>query len=178
MSILWHQVSYFTKSPAAPTSGATRRPRIYYNGEKMTPQWQPFQEPLRQTLFRTVIIALVVGGAIALSSRKLSIWPLATLLVLWPSFGGHWVEVWFLNWLRPRIPADPAAQAAARILVWFAGGSILVLGMRLTASAFVQWRSPHWLTWWLGGAAFVGIELVMHLLIQLRGQPSFYNGRG
>ena len=83
----------------------------------MAAQWQPFQEPIRQTLFRTVVIAFVVGGAIAVSSRKWSGWPPATPLVLGPSFGGHWVEVWFLNWLRP------------------------------------------------------------HLLMQLRGQPSFYNGR-
>ena len=123
------------------------------------------------------MIACVVGGAIALSFRKWSTWPLATLLVLWPSFGGHWVEVWFLNWLRPRVSSTPGVQAAARVLVWFAGGSLLSLGMRLTASAFVQWQSPQWLTWWLGGVAFVGIELLMHLFMQLRGGPSFYNGR-
>jgi hypothetical protein len=145
---------------------------------KMTSPWQPFQEPIGRTLLRTVMIAFVVGGAIALLSRKWTSWPLATLLALWPSFGGHWVEVWFLNWLRPRIFAAPGVQLATRVLVWFAGGSLLVLGMRLTASAFLQWRSTQWLTWWFGGAAFVGIELVIHLLMQLRGQPSFYNGRG
>jgi hypothetical protein len=144
----------------------------------MTSPWQPFQEPIRRSLFRTVVIALVAGGAIALLSRKWTVWPLATLLVLWPSFGGHWVEVWYLNWLRPRLSPARGVQLATRVLVWFAGGALLALGMRLTASAFGEWRSPHWLTWWAGGAAFVGIELVMHLLIQLRGQPSFYNGRG
>lgn len=145
---------------------------------KVTSPRQPFQEPIRQTLFRTVMIAVIVGGAIALPSRKWSIWPLATLLVLWPSFGGHWVEVWFLDWLRPRVSPTPGVQAATRVLVWFAGGCLLSLGMRLTASAFVPWRSSQWLTWYLGGAAFVGVELVMHLLIQLRGKPSFYNARG
>lgn len=144
----------------------------------MTAQWQPFQEPIRRTLFRTVMIAFVVGGVIALSSRRWSIWPLATLLVLWPSFGGHWVEVWFLNWLRPRVSPSPIVQTATRLLVWFVGGSLFALGMGLTASALGEWRSPHWLTWWLGGAAFIGLELVMHLLTQLRGRPSFYNGRG
>jgi len=139
---------------------------------------EPFKEPIRETLFRTVMIAVIVGGAIAMSLRKLSIWPLAALLVLWPSFGGHWVEVWFLNRVRPRIAPARGVQMATRVLVWFAGGALFVLGMGLTASAFVQWRSPQWLTWWLGGAAFVGIELVMHFLMQLRGLPNFYNGRG
>ena len=31
---------------------------------------------------------------------------------------------------------------------------------------------------WLGGLAFIGIELVAHLVLQLRGRPSFYNERG
>ena len=144
----------------------------------MTSLQQPFQEPIRQTLFRTVMIAFIVGGAIALASRKWSTWPLATLLVLWPSFGGHWVEMWFLNWLRPRVSPAPGVRAATRVLVWFAGGSLLSLGMRLTASIFVQWRSPPGLTWWLGGLAFVAIELAVHLVMQFRGLPSFYNGRG
>ena len=145
---------------------------------KTTSRWQPFREPIRQTLFRTIMIAFVVGGAIALSSRRLSSWPLATLLVLWPSFGGHWVEVWFLNWLRPRVSPTLGVQTAARVLVWFGAGALIALGMRLTAAAFVRWQSPQWLTWWLGGAAFVGIELAVHLLMQLRGQASFYNKRG
>jgi hypothetical protein len=32
--------------------------------------------------------------------------------------------------------------------------------------------------WWVGGVAFIGIELVVHLALQVRGRPSFYNGRG
>jgi hypothetical protein len=145
---------------------------------KATSKWQPFQEPLGRTLIRTVTVASVIGGAIALLSRRWSSWPLATLLVLWPSFGGHWVEVWFLNWLRPRVSPSPFVQKTTRVLVWFASGYLLALGMALTASVFVPWRSPRWLTWWLPGATFIGIELVAHLMLQLRGRPSFYNGRG
>jgi hypothetical protein len=144
----------------------------------MTSKWQPFHEPIGQTLFRTVLIAIVVGGAIALASRRWTIWPLATLLVLWPSFGGHWVEVWFLNWLRPRIDPSRSVQVTARVLVWFASGYVLTLGMFMTASAFVHWRLPQRLNWWSPGVAFVCLELVMHLLLQLSGKPSFYNGRG
>ncbi len=28
------------------------------------------------------------------------------------------------------------------------------------------------------GMAFIGIELVVHLVLQWRGRPSFYDGRG
>ncbi|MFI5311026.1 MAG: hypothetical protein ACHQQ3_07320 [Gemmatimonadales bacterium] len=145
----------------------------------MTTQWQPFREPLRATLLRTVIIALVLGAALARWwGGGLARWPLFTLLMLWPSFGGHWVEIFFLNWLRPRLSAARAVQVASRIGVWFVGGIGLALGMALTAMPLAVLQPSRWPDWWLGGFAFIAVELVAHLPLQLSGRPSFYNGRG
>lgn len=144
----------------------------------MTPCCEPHHEPLRTTLLRTGTIALVVGAALALSRGGLARWPMFTLLALWPAFGGHWVEVWFLNWLRPRLSLAPAVQVIARLAVWFAGGTVLAIGMGLTATALGGFRFLHWPTWWIGGLAFIGIELIAHLVLQARGRPCFYNGRG
>src|SRR5258708_4677715 len=144
----------------------------------MSPQWQPYREPLRVTLVRTGTIALVVGAVLARWWGGLAGWPMATLLVLWPSFGGHWLELWFLNWLRPRLSIARAVQVGARVGVWFVGGAGLGLGMGLTAMALAGFRPAQWPAWWLGGLAFIGIELVVQLVLQLRGRPTFYNGRG
>ena len=145
----------------------------------MTLPWQPFREPLRTTLARTVAIALVLGAVfVRVSGGGLSSWPMATLLMLWPSFGGHWLELWFLNWLRPRLSSARTAQVSARVAVWFVGGSALALGMGLTAMPFAELRPAQWPAWWLGGLAFIGLELVAQFALQLRGRPSFYNGRG
>jgi len=144
----------------------------------MTAQWQPYREPLRSTLVRTVTIALVVGAVLARRWGGLAAWPAATLVVLWPSFGGHWVDLWFLNWLRPRLSVARAAQVTARVAVWFVGGTGLALGMGLTAMALAGLRPAQWPTWWLGGFGFVGVELVAHLVLLLRGRPSFFNRRG
>jgi hypothetical protein len=144
----------------------------------MTSPWQPFREPLRTTLFRTGTIAMVVGAVLARSWGGLARWPLAILLVLWPSLGGHWVEVWFLNSLRPRLFTAYGVQVAARVAVWFVGGIGLAIGMRLTAMALGSYRMARWPAWWIAGLAFIGIELLAHLALQLRGRPSFYNGRG
>jgi hypothetical protein len=144
----------------------------------MTTQWQPFREPFRITILRTGMIAIVVGAVLARLWGGLARWPIATVLVLWPSFGGHWVEVWFLNWLRPRLSIARAVQVAARVAVWFVGGTGLAIGMGLTAMALARFRPAHWPVWWLAGLAFIGVELVAHLVLQLRGRPSFYNGRG
>ncbi len=73
----------------------------------MTPQMQPYREPLRTTLVRTGLIALIVGALLARRWGGLTRWPLATLLVLWPSFGGHWVELAYLNHLLLASPTHP-----------------------------------------------------------------------
>ena len=145
----------------------------------MTAQWQLYREPLRVTLVRNGIIALVLGVLLAqLSGWSPARWPVSILLMLWPSFGGHWVELWFLNWLRPRLSSARSVQLAARVGVWFVGGTVLALGMGLTAVALAGFRPSQLPAWWVGGFAFIAIELVAQLSLQLRGRPSFYNGRG
>ena len=145
----------------------------------MTSQWQPHREPLHTTLARTIVIAVVLGAVLVRWwGGGLARWTTATLLILWFSLGGHWVELWFLNWLRPRLSSARAAQIGARVAIWFVGGCVLALGMDLTAMALTGFRPAQWPAWWLGGLAFIGLELVVHLVLQLRGQPSFYNGRG
>jgi hypothetical protein len=141
-------------------------------------EWQPYDEPLRVTLVRTVGIALVAGAVIAVSFGRPSLWPVTSALMLWPSFGGHWLELWFLNWLRPRLSASRVMQNAARVAVWFGGGVVFGVGMWLTAMTLTSVQRPPWATWWAAGFAFIGVELVAHVALQLRGRPSFLNGRG
>jgi hypothetical protein len=144
----------------------------------MTVPVQPHREALRTTLLRTIFIALVAGAAVAHWSGGRLSWPLAALLVLWFSFGGHWVELWYLRWLRPRLSAAHAVRIATRIGTWFVGGTVLALGMVLTARALSGNSSARWPAWWMGGAAFIGLELLVHLALQVRGRPSVFNGRG
>jgi len=145
----------------------------------MTPRWQPYREPIRTTILRTGLIAIVVGGVLAQFWGGLFRWPTATLLVLWPSFGGHWVEILFLNRLRPRLSSARGAQIAGRLAVWFVGGTVLAIGMFFTAKGRPGLGRVDWpnLTA-CGGFGFVAIELTIHLVLQLRGLDSFYNGRG
>ena len=140
--------------------------------------WQPYDEPLRATLTRTLAIAVVGGALFASRYGGLSRWPAASVVMLWPALGGHFVELWFLNWLRPRLPRDREVQIAARLAVWFVGGMLLLLAMRLTAKALVGNRPIMRIAPWIGGVAFIGIELVVHLVARLRGRRSFYDGGG
>ena len=147
----------------------------------MTAPEQPHSEPLRTTLIRNILIAICVGTVVAAwstrSPRPIR-WPLAVGLMLWPSFGGHWLELWYLNWLRPRLPAARNVQRLARIGVWFVGGCALGVGMVLTARALGGMRPARWPALWVAGVVFIGVELVAHTALQVRGQRSFFNGRG
>jgi hypothetical protein len=141
-------------------------------------EWQPFHEPARATLARTIGIALVAGALFARQWGGMARWPVATIVMLWPALGGHFLELWFLNWLRPRLSRNRAVQAAARVALWFVGGVAFLNAMRITAAALTGLHRASHVVWWLGGVAFVCIELVAQLVLRLRGRPSFYDGRG
>jgi hypothetical protein len=143
----------------------------------MTSDWQPYDEPLRVTLLRTVTLAAVAGAIASRWWGGWPRWPILTMLMLWPSFGGHWIELWFLNWLRPRLSSARGVQVAARVGVWFAGGALIALAMRLTAAVITGMRPGALPAWWLGGLAFIAIELIAHLGLVARGRPNFYGGR-
>ena len=146
--------------------------------EERNADWLPYRESLRVTLTRTVTIALLAGALLSLWFGGIRRWPVLTLLMLWPSFGGHWVDLLFLNVLRPRLPRTRFVQTSARFAIWFLGGILLALGLRLTAMLLFGHARVFGLTWFVAGAGFIGIELVAHAALQMRGRPSFYNGRG
>lgn len=139
--------------------------------------WRPVKEPIATTLKRTGGIALIVGAILAWRSHDLRLWPIASLLVFWPAFGGHWVEIVFLNYVRPRLPNARPMQLGARLAVWFVGGVVLLAGMMLTAKLLDSGAGVHWPAWWVGGLAFIGIELIVHLILLMRGKPNAYAGR-
>jgi hypothetical protein len=142
-----------------------------------SPRWTPYREPFRDTLLRTGAIALIVGTVFSLSTRGRVSWPVAVLMMLWPALGGHFIELWFLNWLRPRVPGERGMQIAVRLAAWFAGGVLLAALMSLTARTLVG-RPVRALPWWVAGLGFIGIELIAHLGLRARGRPSAYDGLG
>jgi hypothetical protein len=162
------------QSPAGMDAAAFPRSNVRFREPHMTTPWQPFREPLHHTLLRNGIIALAISAIIAW--RWGGRWPVAFLVALWPTFGGHLLELLFLNALRPRLPAARAAHLAARLTLWFLGGIALSVLMAATLQALTG--SARWIPWWAAGLGFVAIELLVHAVMQLRRLPNFYNGRG
>jgi len=142
-----------------------------------TRRWEHFHEPLWQTLFRNVLIAVVVGTMLAVGRRNLSLIGPFTLLAMWFTLGGHYVEVAFLNKFRDRLPQSRGLQLLARLAFWFVGGCFLYLGMTATAQLLSR-ELARYPDLWIGGLLLIGIELVVHLLRLLRRKPNFYLGTG
>lgn len=144
----------------------------------MTSPWQPFRERISATLWRTFGIALVLGGVLAWQFGQLRAWPILSALVLWFSFGGHWVDLWFLNWLRPRLSRSRVSQVAARLVVWFVGGVGLGFGVVLTMRMSPMTRAVRLPPRWVAGIVFVAAEVIAHGVLSLRRRPSFFSGEG
>lgn len=136
----------------------------------------PFSEPWHTTALRNGSIALGVGLGVGLYQRHLAVVPLVTLLALWFTLGGHYVELLFRNRLGPLL-ASPGPRALVRLVYWFAGGSVLYALALVTRGIFTGRRAVPW-PWWTGGVLFLAVELLIHLLMRVRQQPSFYDGRG
>jgi hypothetical protein len=140
-------------------------------------RWSRMDEPFRLTLARNVAICVVVGVLVSLLRHDFRLFLPVAVLALWPSLGGHFIELAFLNVLRPRISQGRLTQAVVRMLVWAASGVLLYLCMAATARLLAIEILPLDL-WWCGCVLFIGIEIAVHAVLAIRGLSSFYDGRG
>ena len=131
-----------------------------------------YSEPLSITLRRTVGLALAIGIGVGLVQHRLRLIPVTTLLALWFTLGGHFVDLFCWNVLAPKV-TTPKSRVWARLAGWFMGGTALYAGMLGTRWLLTAHGPPSW-PWWIGGAFFIAAELIAHLLLLLRGRPSVY----
>ena len=139
--------------------------------------WPRIEESLFTTLARNLTIASCIACVFALVRHDFTRFIPVAILALWPSLGGHYVEVAFVNLIRTRVPQGQVAQVLLRLLVWYVGGILLYFCMVATSHALPVGALPMRL-WWSGGLLFVGLELSVHAILAARRQPSFYGGRG
>ena len=110
-------------------------------------------------------------------------WMLWVLSALWVTLGGHFVELAYLNCLRPVLARWPdRILVLVRLGVWLVGGTFLFLGIATSYSFLVYraWPDRSMLHGALmrGGIVFIAVELVVHTVLALRGRPSFWSRRG
>ncbi len=149
----------------------------------------PYTEPLRATLTRTLIMAAALAAAAAAWTFRAGAlpgvpraWAAYFLGFLWITLGGHWPELVFINRIRPRLPRSAGLRGAARVLLWLVCGPVLFAGGLTTFTLVGTGQPPSArhlssaVLW--GGPVFVGVELVVHSILLLRGRRNFWNGTG
>lgn len=141
---------------------------------------QPYREPLWKTLRRTLTIALCITTALTLllprEGSYRHYWATTYLAVLWFPLGGHYVELGYLNWARMVSAWVRQHRTLSRMLWWLIGGLPLGLGCWWTWGALGTRPSFDLPLWW-GMPFFVVAECVVHTVLNVRGYPSFWNGR-
>ena len=149
-------------------------------------EYVPVKEPITATLTRTILLAVAIGSVTTLSRRgaytfefsHFTYWSSSVLSVFWYTFGGHWVELFYLNVLRLHLPTNRFIQISVRLFLWLVGGCLLTVGAIATLLAFGRHESYDLVKISAGGVSFVTLELIVHSILQILKRPSFWNGRG
>jgi uncharacterized membrane protein len=133
------------------------------------------KEPLSTTVLRTFSVAALVATIISIRTQTASIWTAQFCVVLWVSFGGHWLELFYINTLKKKLPK---IDWPFRLVFWFACGVLLSFPMNLTRD-MMEGNLSDKPEWWAFGLGFIAVELLVHaLFLQSRGLPSVYNCKG
>jgi len=99
------------------------------------------------------------------------IWSIVFCIV----FGGHWLELLFINQIKFALPKNMLLLYSIRIAYWFLCAIPLFFIAELVDNLFSH-KTAHLGHWWTFGFFYIGIELLMHALMQISFKKSFYNG--
>ncbi len=145
------------------------------NPEKNT---ESFIQTVTRTIITTTIIALILSLCkIFPSAGKTGlavfgpIWAFVFCIV----FGGHWLELLFVNRIKFALPKNIFILYSVRICYWFLS-SIPLFALATWVNDLLSNRTSHLGRWWIFGFFYIGIQLVMYAIMQLRSKKSFYNG--
>jgi len=145
------------------------------NPEKNT---EPFIQTVIRTILTTTIIAVILYCLHVFppgDKSKLMLFEMIWLIVFCIVFGGHWLELVFINRIKFALPKNILLLYCIRICYWFLCSIPLFFIADFIYNLFSHNRGGlgHWYTF---GFFYIGIELLMHAIMQIRLKKSFYNG--
>jgi len=145
------------------------------NPEKIT-------ESLNQTVIRTILTTTIIAGILYLAhlfphdgKSNLTLFEMIWLVVFCIVVGGHWLELLFINRIKFALPKNILLLYFIRIVYWFLCAVPLFFAINFIMGLFLYdgLRLSHW---WTFGIFYIGIELLMYAIMQIRYKKSFYNG--
>ena len=145
-------------------------------------QREKYKEKIKNTLIRNFLIALLIGLIFTfvqfdnfndVTTKQLTI---NIISIFWISFGGHWIDILYLNYLRFQLPKKRHIETTTRLLWWYLGGTLLFTAVSITQNAFNSVTMIPLISWYYG-IIFILIEFVAHGIMQLVRKESFWNGK-
>jgi len=143
---------------------------------------EKYPESFFQTVKRTIITTTVIAIALTLSGifptggkSKPVLFGMIWLIAFCIVFGGHWLELVFINYLKFVLPKHILLVYFLRIVYWFLCSIPLFIIANLVANLFSH-NTQHLGRWWAFGLIYIGIQLLMHSIMHIRLKKSFYNG--
>ncbi len=139
-------------------------------------KFEEIDEPLRVTLSRTLTIAVVVGVVASFATHNIRMGFAIGLGALWPSVGGHWIELLWLNLIRKRLKPKVPILVALRLIYWWAWGFVIIFPafytIHVIAPSLPPMPSPL-----LGGFGFLFVEMLLHGIFAMNHRPNAFDAR-
>jgi hypothetical protein len=145
------------------------------NPEKNT---ESFIQTVIRTILTTTIIAVIINCSHVFplgQQSKLTLLDMIWLIVFCIVFGGHWLELVFINHIKFNLPKNIILLYFIRIGYWFLCSIPLFFIMNFIDNLFSN-KTGHLGHWWAFGFLYIGIQLLMHTIMHIRFKKSFYNG--
>ena len=149
--------------------------RKMQNPEKNT---ESFLQTVKRTIITTTIIALVlylINIFPSGESSKLKVFGIIWLVIFSIVFGGHLLELVFINHIKFSLPRNILLLYFIRIGYWFLSSIPLFILANFVSNLFSHKRG-HLGNWWTFGFIYIGIQLLMYGIMHIRLKKSFYNG--
>lgn len=145
------------------------------NPEKNT---EPFIQTVRRTIITTTIIAIILFWAGIFPAGEIN--KLPVFCIIWSAafcivFGGHWLELLFINHIKFILPKKILYLYIIRIVFWFLC-SIPLFAVANLVSNLLSHKTAHLAHWWAFGLLYICIQLLMYSIMHMRFKKSFYNG--
>ncbi len=139
---------------------------------------ESFGHVIKRTIITTTAISVILLFFKLFPDNSIS--KLAHFGVLWLTafcivFGGHWLELLFINSLKWFLPRKLVVLWISRILYWYLSAIPLFFLASFTIH-ILSGKNDKIGEWWLFGLFYTIIELLMYTIMHLRLKKSFYNG--
>ena len=102
-------------------------------------------------------------------------WPIKKIEKKAAQITPYSISLLFINVIKFRLPGNIYVLYIVRVCYWFVSSILLFLIANAIRALFVS-NSRQLGNWWSFGFLYIGVQLLMYAIMQIRLKKSFYNG--